>query len=145
MGDEETQNFRVRGGRDGNQEAVRPIGEVANKDLVEATGFGGLGEVADVAAIQDHRRRCDDLRCLAVVDHADEFDGHGCFLVSICWRQARTLHVGWKRCESDGRLASMCSGRAWHGHPRVSLRPQQSFVSSYRETALDRFPFAWAY
>src|ERR1700712_4209563 len=40
-----------------------------------------------------------------------------------------------KRGEPVRRLASMCHGRVWCGHPRLPLQPQEDPVFSHREIA----------
>ena len=75
--EQEAQPLGVRRRRGGQQEPVGPVGEIAHQHAVEARRLRRLGEVADVAAIEDQRPRRMDLRGMPVMDHADEFDGHG--------------------------------------------------------------------
>jgi hypothetical protein len=84
VGNQKAQAFGMRGSSGGEQETVGSIGKISDQDLVKAAGLRRLGEVADIAAIQDDRGWGDDLRCLPMVDHADEFDRHGLGSLVAC-------------------------------------------------------------
>ena len=76
VGQQEAQLRGMGRGGGGKQETIRAIGEIADQHLVEATSLGRLGKITDVTLIPQHGRRRLDFRCLAMVDHADEFDCH---------------------------------------------------------------------
>src|SRR5579871_3160513 len=76
MRDQEADPIGVRCGTGRNQETVRTIRKISDKQPIEPAGLGCLSEVADVAAIQHQIARRMNFRALPMMDHADEFDGH---------------------------------------------------------------------
>jgi hypothetical protein len=100
----------VCGSIGGEQETIGCIGEIPDQQLIETAGLGCLGKIAYVSPIQHDGRRWVNFGPGAVMDHANEFDGHGGNSVLLCSIEDRGVFCRERQVTHGSRDLAMQRG-----------------------------------